>query len=60
MISLIHPANSWVAKYNQGSKRIPGVYAIHVFSDNEVIRSGQQYSEEEDDGFIARDDEDLD
>lgn len=40
MISLIHPANSWVAKYNQGSKRIPGIYAIHVFSDQDVQRSG--------------------
>ena len=52
MISIMEPGDSWVAKYNHGQKRSPGVYAIHVFSDGDAVRSGSMNSEdEEDDGF---------
>lgn len=32
LTSVIYPSESWVSKYSQRKGRIPGVYAIHVFS----------------------------
>ena len=35
MISMMMPAESWVAKWNNLSGKMPGVYALHV-KDNDV------------------------
>ena len=33
--SFIHPKSSWVAKFMDSRKNIPGVYAVHVFGESE-------------------------
>ena len=68
MISCMMPRESWVAKWNELTHLIPGVYAINVpfmnEEENEVqsMRAGKTRTAaiEEDDGlgdFIADDDE---
>jgi hypothetical protein len=57
------PGNSWVAKWNGLTSNVPGVYAIDLvgYGDDEGDYIGGandgDYGEEDDNNFIAKDDE---
>ena len=54
IIAMLQPRGSWVAKWNQMSDYVPGIYAIHIKSDME--EDDQNENEDEDDeGFIEKD-----
>ena len=61
MISIIMPAQSWVARYNKMMDRMPGIYATKLHEEIEMDqgeRKDVDMDEEEDDmnGFIVDDD----
>jgi len=60
MVSVMMPRNSWVAKWNELTDKIPGVYAIALPSlreeENEERRRQDKYGDEDDQGFVVSDD----
>jgi RNA polymerase subunit RPABC4/transcription elongation factor Spt4 len=40
--SFIHPDLSWVAKYTDSRRSIPGIYAVQVFVDEEENEDDDQ------------------
>ena len=62
MISMMMPAESWVAKWNNVTGKMPGIYAMHVKdmgADDKLERQlDQEKSDEDLDDFIVGDGQD--
>ena len=52
----MQPEYSWVAKFNGDRDKMCGVYAIHIFTDNEGIeRSDENGDDEDENSFVSKD-----
>jgi hypothetical protein len=47
MIAIMQPTDSWVARYNVNHSKMPGVYAIHVVTEAEFVKSSLIDEDEE-------------
>lgn len=58
LISMMQPRNSWVAKWNNKTDLLPGVYAMHVDNMNQ-LEEEEDLENEDDARLVDREDEEL-
>lgn len=56
MIAIMHPTGSWVAKWNEKSEKVPGLYAMHYEKQGEEVE-GEEDQEMQDDFINDRHEE---